>query len=85
MKRALPPADYAGCPVTVTEAVSAGEVLELPQHDGSIMRLRKLHADYDPTDRVSANALSKSCCGFQPQSRRAAASSMSSGQLSTMR
>jgi 2-oxoglutarate/2-oxoacid ferredoxin oxidoreductase subunit beta len=31
-----------------------GEVLELPQHDGSVMRLRKLHADYDPTDRVSA-------------------------------
>jgi 2-oxoglutarate ferredoxin oxidoreductase subunit beta len=33
---------------------SAGEVLELPQHDGSVMRLRKLHADYDPMDRVSA-------------------------------
>ena len=31
-----------------------GEVIELPQHDGSVMRLRKLHADYDPTDRVSA-------------------------------
>ena len=31
-----------------------GEVLELPQHDGRVMRLRKLHADYDPTDRVSA-------------------------------
>jgi 2-oxoglutarate ferredoxin oxidoreductase subunit beta len=33
---------------------SPGEVLELPQHDGSVMRLRKLHADYDQTDRVSA-------------------------------
>ncbi|MEO8299486.1 MAG: 2-oxoacid:ferredoxin oxidoreductase subunit beta [Burkholderiales bacterium] len=32
----------------------AGEVLELPQMDGSTMRLRKLHADYDPTDRASA-------------------------------
>jgi 2-oxoglutarate/2-oxoacid ferredoxin oxidoreductase subunit beta len=32
----------------------AGEVLELPQGDGSTMRLRKLHADYDPTDRVGA-------------------------------
>jgi 2-oxoglutarate ferredoxin oxidoreductase subunit beta len=29
-------------------------VLELPQHDGSVMRLRKLHAGYDPTDRVAA-------------------------------
>jgi 2-oxoglutarate/2-oxoacid ferredoxin oxidoreductase subunit beta len=33
---------------------SPGEVITLPQHDGSVMRLRKLHADYDPTDRVSA-------------------------------
>jgi 2-oxoglutarate ferredoxin oxidoreductase subunit beta len=31
-----------------------GEVIALPQHDGSIMRLRKLHADHDPTDRLSA-------------------------------
>jgi 2-oxoglutarate ferredoxin oxidoreductase subunit beta len=31
-----------------------GEVITLPQHDGSVMRLRKLHADHDPTDRVSA-------------------------------
>ncbi len=31
-----------------------GEVITLPQPDGSVMRLRKLHADYDPTDRVSA-------------------------------
>jgi len=31
-----------------------GEVMELPQPDGSTMRLRKLHADYDPADRVRA-------------------------------
>jgi 2-oxoglutarate ferredoxin oxidoreductase subunit beta len=31
-----------------------GEVIELPQPDGSLMRLRKLHPDYDPTDRVAA-------------------------------
>jgi len=31
-----------------------GEVLTVPQADGSFMRLRKLHADYDPTDRVGA-------------------------------
>ncbi|MBI5716757.1 MAG: 2-oxoacid:ferredoxin oxidoreductase subunit beta [Burkholderiales bacterium] len=41
---------------TVAEpgAWKAGEVLALPQGDGSTMRLRKLHADYDPTDRVGA-------------------------------
>ena len=26
----------------------------MPQHDGSVLRLRKLHADYDPTDRLAA-------------------------------
>jgi 2-oxoglutarate ferredoxin oxidoreductase subunit beta len=31
-----------------------GETIELPQADGSIMRLRKLHADYDATDRLGA-------------------------------
>ncbi len=31
-----------------------GEVLELPQRDGSVMRLRKLHPEYDPTDRIAA-------------------------------
>jgi 2-oxoglutarate ferredoxin oxidoreductase subunit beta len=31
-----------------------GEVLELVQHDGSTLRMRKLHAMYDPTDRVAA-------------------------------
>jgi 2-oxoglutarate/2-oxoacid ferredoxin oxidoreductase subunit beta len=29
-------------------------VIELPQPDGSTMRLRKLHEAYDPTDRLSA-------------------------------
>ena len=31
-----------------------GEVLEVIQHDGSMLRLRKLHALYDPTDRIAA-------------------------------
>ena len=31
-----------------------GGVIELPQADGSMMRLRKLHADHDPTDRRAA-------------------------------
>jgi 2-oxoglutarate ferredoxin oxidoreductase subunit beta len=29
-------------------------VVEVEQHDGSVLRLRKLHTDYDPTDRYSA-------------------------------
>jgi 2-oxoglutarate ferredoxin oxidoreductase subunit beta len=31
-----------------------GELIELPQADGSTMRLRRLHAGYDPTSRLSA-------------------------------
>jgi len=31
-----------------------GEVLEVEQHDGSKLRLRKLRADYDPSDRIAA-------------------------------
>ncbi len=33
-----------------------GEAIRLPQPDGSLMCLRKLHADHDPTDRVAAMA-----------------------------
>lgn len=38
----------------ITVEYAAGEVTEVQQHDGSVVRLRKLHADYDPTDRVRA-------------------------------
>jgi 2-oxoglutarate/2-oxoacid ferredoxin oxidoreductase subunit beta len=31
-----------------------GEVMDVPQHDGSVLRLRKTRPDYDPTDRVRA-------------------------------
>jgi len=38
-----------------TEASPApGEAIDLPQHDGSVMRLRKLHADHDPKNRLAA-------------------------------
>lgn len=30
-----------------------GEVLELPQSDGSVMQLRKLHEGHDSTDRIA--------------------------------
>ncbi|WP_043336823.1 2-oxoacid:ferredoxin oxidoreductase subunit beta [Belnapia moabensis] len=38
----------------ITADYAPGEVREVEQHDGSILRLRKLHAEYDPTDRVAA-------------------------------
>jgi len=31
-----------------------GEVISVPQHDGSVLRLRKTHPEYDPTSRVTA-------------------------------
>src|SRR5205823_12362511 len=38
----------------ITVDYSEGGVIEVPQHDGSIIKLRKLAADYDPTDKVNA-------------------------------
>jgi 2-oxoglutarate ferredoxin oxidoreductase subunit beta len=32
----------------------AGSTYDVKMHDGSHMRLRKLHEDYNPTDRVAA-------------------------------
>jgi 2-oxoglutarate ferredoxin oxidoreductase subunit beta len=33
-----------------------GEMVEVTQHDGSVLKLRKVAADYDPRDRVKAMA-----------------------------
>src|SRR5262245_49123378 len=38
----------------ITADYAAGAVVEVAQHDGSIVRLRKLATDYDPTDRIKA-------------------------------
>ena len=38
----------------ITTEYAPGEVTEVTQHDGSVLRLRKLHEDYDATDRVAA-------------------------------
>jgi 2-oxoglutarate ferredoxin oxidoreductase subunit beta len=32
----------------------SGQVQEVQMHDGSSLRLRKLHEDYDPTDKINA-------------------------------
>ena len=36
----------------ITADYAPGEVINVTQHDGSVMRLRKLAEDHDPTDRV---------------------------------
>jgi 2-oxoglutarate/2-oxoacid ferredoxin oxidoreductase subunit beta len=38
----------------ITAQYAPGSLVEVVNHDGSILRLRKLHPDYDPTDRNAA-------------------------------
>ena len=38
----------------ITATIQPGDVVDVEQHDGTTLRLRKLHTDYDPTDRVVA-------------------------------
>jgi 2-oxoglutarate ferredoxin oxidoreductase subunit beta len=38
----------------ITVAYAPGELRRVVQHDGSVLHLRKLRVDYDPTDRVGA-------------------------------
>jgi 2-oxoglutarate ferredoxin oxidoreductase subunit beta len=40
----------------ITTTYAPGEAVDVPQHDGSVLRLRKLHAGYDATDRYAALA-----------------------------
>jgi 2-oxoglutarate ferredoxin oxidoreductase subunit beta len=46
--------DFISSRAEITVDYPEGEVVDVAQHDGSIMRLRKLHAGYDPTNRVAA-------------------------------
>jgi 2-oxoglutarate ferredoxin oxidoreductase subunit beta len=41
----------------ITVDYSDGGVIDVPQHDGSIIKLRKIHADYDPSDKINAQAM----------------------------
>ncbi|MCS6887721.1 2-oxoacid:ferredoxin oxidoreductase subunit beta [Chloroflexus sp.] len=41
----------------VTIDYAPGEVRDVQLHDGPVIRLRKLHRDHDPTDRLAALAL----------------------------
>ncbi len=46
--------DFISSRAEITVDYPEGEVVDVAQHDGSIMRLRKLHGGYDPTNRVAA-------------------------------
>jgi 2-oxoglutarate ferredoxin oxidoreductase subunit beta len=39
---------------TITAQYAPGTVTEVRQHDGSVLRLRKIAADYDASDRIAA-------------------------------
>jgi 2-oxoglutarate ferredoxin oxidoreductase subunit beta len=41
----------------ISVEIPEGEVREVEMHDGSHLRIRKLHRDYDPTDRMAALAV----------------------------
>jgi 2-oxoglutarate ferredoxin oxidoreductase subunit beta len=41
---------------TITVDYAEGGVIEVPQHDGSVIRLRKLASDYDPTNKIVATS-----------------------------
>ena len=38
----------------ITVDYAAGEVIDVTQHDGSVLRLRKLNANFNPHDRIAA-------------------------------
>jgi 2-oxoglutarate ferredoxin oxidoreductase subunit beta len=44
--------DYIEDREEITADYAAGTVIEVAQHDGSVVRLRKLAPDYDPTERI---------------------------------
>jgi 2-oxoglutarate/2-oxoacid ferredoxin oxidoreductase subunit beta len=44
----------------ITAEAAPGDAVDVRQHDGTLLRLRTLHADYDPTDRTLAMAFMQS-------------------------
>jgi 2-oxoglutarate ferredoxin oxidoreductase subunit beta len=53
---ALSRIDFIDLAKPVQAEPAPGDVVEVPQSDGSLLRLRRLHAEYDPTDRGAAMA-----------------------------
>ena len=46
--------DFVDVRDEITVDYAAGELVDVTQHDGSVLRLRKLTANYNPHDRVAA-------------------------------
>jgi 2-oxoglutarate ferredoxin oxidoreductase subunit beta len=46
--------DFMPAQTEITTDYAPGTVQEVVQHDGSVLRLRKLHADYDASDKLVA-------------------------------
>jgi 2-oxoglutarate/2-oxoacid ferredoxin oxidoreductase subunit beta len=46
--------DFIAARTEITAEYEPGSLTEIEQHDGKVLLLRKLHADYNPTDRVAA-------------------------------
>ena len=46
--------DFISSRDEITTQYAPGSVVDVEQHDGKFLRLRKLKTDYDPTDRLSA-------------------------------
>jgi 2-oxoglutarate ferredoxin oxidoreductase subunit beta len=49
--------DYVPHFEDISVEIEEGEVRDVQMHDGSHLRIRKLHRDYDPTNRMTAAAL----------------------------
>jgi len=49
--------DFIDLAKEVSASPAPGETIDLPQADGSVMRLRKLRETFDPTDRLAALSL----------------------------
>jgi 2-oxoglutarate ferredoxin oxidoreductase subunit beta len=48
--------DFIPAREEIVSEYAPGEVVDVRQHDGTLLRLRSLHADYDPTNRAAAMA-----------------------------
>ncbi|MDR2013341.1 MAG: 2-oxoacid:ferredoxin oxidoreductase subunit beta [Rhodanobacter sp.] len=51
---AVNPFDYIAPRAPITVDYAPGEVVDVQMHDGSLLRLRKLDTNYDPSDRAAA-------------------------------
>jgi 2-oxoglutarate ferredoxin oxidoreductase subunit beta len=46
--------DFITTAEEITTQYAPGDAVDVRQHDGTMLRLRKLHTDYDPTNRIAA-------------------------------